>query len=109
MPFKAKGLAAGRGLKNDPVPTALLGDDGDVTPEAATITELDNTGDLGKKGVVLATTDVVARLQASAALAHNDAAAGNQLSAEGLYAEALRVGIAPVSRTAYTFFTCHDL
>ena len=39
-------------------------------------------------------------LSLGAALAHDDAAAGNQLSAEHLHAEPLRVGIAPVFGTA---------
>src|SRR5690348_525691 len=64
------------------------------------IVKLDHAGDLGEQRVVLAPAHVIAGLETRAALAHDDGAAGNQLPAEHLYAEALRIGIAPVFGTA---------
>ena len=63
----------------------------------AAVFEHDFAADLGKKRVVLATADVQAGLHASAALPHNDRAAWDNLSAECLEAQPLRVGVAPVS------------
>src|SRR6516162_7261121 len=72
----------------------------DELTHPSTIFELHHASDLGEESVVLAPTDVGARLQFGAALAHDDAAAGYQLAAEDLDAEPLRVGIAPVFGTA---------
>jgi len=69
----------------------------------APVHKLHNTGDLGKERVVLAAADVIARLDPGAALADQDRPAGDQLSAEPLDAEALRLRVAPVSGTAQTF------
>lgn len=44
---------------------------------------------LGKQGVILAHADVLARMHLRAALADDDAASGDQLIAEGLYAQSL--------------------
>jgi hypothetical protein len=41
------------------------------------------------QGVILAATDVVSRMEAGAALPHDDAASLNQLTAEALHAESL--------------------
>src|SRR5436305_14915095 len=54
-------------------------------------------GDLGEKSIVFASANVEAWLHASAALAHNNCPAGDNLSAECLEAQPLRVGVAPVS------------
>ena len=53
--------------------------------------KLDAAGDLGKKSVVFAASDVQAGLHASAALPHDDRAAGDKLSAESLKSQPLRV------------------
>src|SRR6266704_6178681 len=70
--------------------------DVDETAHAAAIAEFDHAGHFGEQRVILAPADVFARLQARAALPHDDGAAGHQLPAENLHAEALRVGIAPI-------------
>ncbi len=62
---------------------------------AALIEKLDAAGDLGKQGVVLAATDVKPRLNSRAPLPHNDRAAGDNLSAERLKPQPLRVRITP--------------
>ena len=62
----------------------------------ATIAVFNDAGHLGEQGVVLAHADVLAGLEAAAALAHDDGTAGNQLPAENLHAQALRIRIAAV-------------
>jgi hypothetical protein len=42
-----------------------------------------------------------------AALAHDDAASGNQFAAETFHAQALGLRIAAVAGTAARFFMCH--
>ena len=54
----------------------------------------------GEERVILAPAHVFAGLDRGAALAHDDRAAGNELPAEDLHAEPLRVRIAPVFGTA---------
>jgi hypothetical protein len=61
------------------------------------IQKLDAARDLGEERVVFATADVETRLYRCAALANDNRAAGNQLSAECLEAKPLRVRIAAVS------------
>lgn len=67
------------------------------TARAAFVDELDGAGDLGEKRVILAAADVCAGLNACAALANDDGAAGDKLPAESFYAKPLCVGVAPVS------------
>ena len=57
-------------------------------------------GNFRKQRVVFAPANVFAGLERRAALAHNDGTARDQLAAEYLHAEPLRVGIAPVFGTA---------
>src|SRR5438132_1339186 len=76
----------------------IFGLDGDVLAQAAAVLEADNAADFGEQGVVFAAADVQAGLNAGSALAHDDSAARHQLAAEGLYAQPLRVAIAPVAR-----------
>src|SRR5262249_32197174 len=82
--------------------------DTDELPLASTIAEVNHAGDFREQRVVLAETDVLAGFDASAALANDNRSAGDQLAAKGLHAQPLRVGIAPVFRTAKTFFMCHN-
>ena len=63
----------------------------------ALIHELDAASDLGEEGVVFAAADVESGLYAGAALADDDRAAGDDLSAERLKAEPLRIRVAAVS------------
>ena len=55
------------------------------------IDKLDAPIDLGEQGVVLATADVQARLDAGAALTHDDGAASDNLTAERFYSQPLRI------------------
>src|SRR5690349_2478471 len=71
-----------------------------ITAGAPFVDELDGAGDLGKQSVVFAAANVGAGLDAGAALADDDGAAGNKLAAESFYAKPLCVGVAPVSGTA---------
>src|SRR6185437_13983860 len=66
------------------------------TAVLAAVLELDHAGDLGEEGVVLAAAHVEPGLQLGAALADDDGAAGNGLTAECLDAKPLRVGVAAV-------------
>jgi hypothetical protein len=83
--------------------------DADISPFAAFVLELNQAANLGKQGVIFAQSDIQSGLETRAALSHQDGAARNQLSGESLDAKALRIGIAPVSRTAYPFFVSHTV
>ena len=69
----------------------FLRDDGHKLAQLPAVTELDHAGDLGEQGVIFAASYVEAGLQPRAALAHDDGAAGDKLSAECFYAKPLRV------------------
>src|SRR5579862_980928 len=74
--------------------------DADELAHAAAIAELDHAGDFGEQGIVFAPADILAGLQAGAALADDDRPAGDQLAAENFDAQALCIRIAPVLGTA---------
>ena len=74
--------------------------DADVFAHAAAVFEFYDAGDFGEECIVLAPADIFAGLDACAALAHDDRTAGNQLAAESLYTEPLRVRVATVFGTA---------
>jgi hypothetical protein len=57
----------------------------------AMVSELDAAGDFRKERVVRPDTYIGSRLNASAALTHDNRSAGNQLAREGLHAKALCV------------------
>src|SRR3954447_18172560 len=61
----------------------------------------------GEQGVVAADAYIGARIHLGAALADQDVAGENLLTAEALHAQALAVGIAAVARGAACFFVCH--
>ena len=61
------------------------------------VQEFDAAADFGEEGVVLAAADVEAGFDPRAALAHDDGAARDDLSAKSLEAQPLRVGVASVS------------
>src|SRR5215472_9067980 len=65
--------------------------------QRSSILEDDASADLREERVVFASADIQARLYASAALPHDDGAAGDDLPAEGLESQPLRVGIAPIT------------
>jgi len=82
-------------------PSELLLDCGvdvyELTHTAA-VPEFNHTGDLGEQGIVLAPADIDAGLNLRAALPNEDGPAGDELAAERLHAEALRIRIATVFR-----------
>src|SRR6188508_521623 len=82
--------------------------DADDTALGAVVFELDRAGDLGEQRVVLAAPDVEAGIEAAAALADEDGAAGHDVAVEPLDAEALRIAVTPVARAALSLFMCHD-
>ena len=59
--------------------------------------ELHTTVNLGEQRMVTADADIFAGVHAGAALAHDDAACGNQFAAETFDAEAFRFRIATVA------------
>ena len=76
---------------------AGLGEHDVDDPAAAESAELNVTGGGGEQGVVVAAADVAAGVEVGAALADEDFAGLDQLAAEALDAEALRVGVAAVT------------
>jgi hypothetical protein len=75
---------------------------------AAARRDLDRAGGAGEERVVLAHADAVACLEARAALAHDDLAAGDGLAGEDLDAEHLRIRVAPVARGAEALLVRHE-
>src|SRR5262245_6127768 len=71
--------------------------------------ELDPAAHLRVERMVLAHADVVAGMDLGSALPHDDAAGGDELSAVGLDAQALGLGIAAVAGAAACFLVCHGL
>ena len=61
------------------------------------VEEFDASRDLGEESVVFAASNVQTGLNPRAALADDDGAAGDQLSAESLKAKPLCVRVAPIS------------
>jgi len=70
--------------------------DADKAPHAALVFELHDAGNFGEKSVVLALADVGSGLVARAALANQNGAATDELTAKTLNPQPLAVGIAPV-------------
>src|SRR5260370_24527183 len=76
---------------------------------AALVFELHEAGNEREERVVLTLTDVVSRLVLGAALAHQDCAGVDELSAEALDAQPLAVRIAAICRGAAAFLMCHKV
>src|SRR5258706_11200625 len=72
------------------------------------IFELHAPGDFGKDRVVFAAAGVQPGRKPPAALADDDGAAGDDVAVVGFDAQPLRIGIAPVARTALSFFMSHN-
>jgi hypothetical protein len=70
--------------------------------------ELHRARRAGVQRVVAAHTDALAGLEATAALAHDDLAAGDGLAGEHLHAEALGVRVAAVAGGAEALLMCHE-
>src|SRR6195952_824387 len=71
--------------------------------------ELHVARDQREQGVVLATADAAAGVEVSAALAHDDLAGVDELTAVALHAEALGVGVATVLGRRCSLFVSHEL
>ena len=69
----------------------------DVLAHRSPIHELDAAADLGEERVIFPAANIKPGLYASAALTHDDGAAGDELSAECLKSEPLRVRVAAIS------------
>src|SRR5690606_38900265 len=79
----------------------------DVLAQRASHGEADLAVDECIQRVVLAQADVLAGMEARAALAHDDRARGDRLAAVDLHTEHLRVGIAAVARGTAALLVCH--
>src|SRR5437773_11000661 len=99
-------VPAGRG--RPPASSGRAGDDAHVAVVAAPL-EPHVAVDLCNEGVVRAEADVEAGPKARAALPYEDAAARDELAAEPLDAEHLRIRVAAVARAADTLLVSHDL
>jgi hypothetical protein len=76
------------------------GANADEFAEPAAVAELYDPGYFGENGIVLTHTGILAGLKPRPALADDNGPAGYHLAAEHLHAEALRIRIAAVFRTA---------
>ena len=92
-------VLASLGLQKKPKADSLRfeGLDHHVPAHLTAVHELDASADLGEKGIVFAAANVQSGLYTSAALPHDDGPAGNDLPAERLKAQPLRIGIAAVA------------
>ncbi len=87
-----------------PLKEALLGD---VDVDAASLLEAHQSVLEGVDRVVLAESNVVAGLEARAALANDDRPRGHCLSTVALDSSELGVGVATVAARALSFLMCH--
>src|SRR5664279_1259136 len=71
----------------------------------AAVLELHHARHLGEQGVVFATAHVDARLDAGAALPHDDGAARNQLASERFHAQPLCIRVAAIPRATSVSYT----
>jgi len=85
------------------------GMDVDEPSALPTALELHDTAYFREQRIVLATSDVLARLEAGAALSHQDGPAGHVLPGERFDPEPLSVAVPTVTRASLTFFVRHGL
>lgn len=69
--------------------------------------EFDRTSNEGKKGMVLAQADVVARADAGSPLPDQNSAGRNLLTTVSLDAQALGLAVTPAARAAASLLMCH--
>jgi hypothetical protein len=86
-----------------------LGDADELPSQGSLGLEADMSVSQGKKGVVLAYANIVAGVKLGAALANDDAASGNELTAKALHAKALGIGVPTVPGTAARFLVSHGI
>jgi len=70
--------------------------------------EADVTVGKGEKRMIAAHADVVTGVELGAALADENGAGGDELTAVPLHAETLAVAVAAVACGSLSFFMCHD-
>jgi hypothetical protein len=75
--------------------------------EATSVLKFYGSGNLGKKRVILAYTDIKARLELGATLPHDDGPAIHQFSGKALDSKSLRLAVSSVSGAPDSFFVCH--
>ena len=78
----------------------------DIDP-AAVFVKLHPAIDQGEKGPVPARADIEAGVEFRPALADENAARGDQLTAEFFYSQSFADAVAPVANAALTFLVCH--
>ena len=81
--------------------------DGDERLVVFFLHELNDAVALGIEGVVLAHTDVLARVVLRAALTDDDVASNGCLTTENLHSESLTCGLTTVLGTTDAFLVCH--
>lgn len=101
--------AAPRGVSDRPPGVVAGGTSGgrsvreDVHDAASTsLTEAHQAIGRGEEGVIATAGDVLTRMEAGAALAHEDRAGGDRLTVKSLHAESLGAGVPSVARRAAT-------
>lgn len=80
----------------------------DESSQTTSILKLNDPRDFCKKRVIAPNPHVEPWLQWSAALPHEDGAAGHKLTGKSLYSEPLGLAVPPVSGTSYALLVCHN-
>ena len=70
------------------------------------VSELNDTGGLREKGIVLSFAHIHAGLDPRASLAHDDRTPGDHLTAEAFDTQSFRIAIPAVSGASSRFFYC---
>ena len=86
---------------------SLLGINADLLSILGCRFELDCAADKGKKGVVPAYADIVARMNARPSLSDQDSAGINLLAAVSFHAQPFGFAITPATCAASTLLVCH--
>ena len=95
-----RGSGKQRALREAAAERELARLNADEFAEAAAVAKLDDAGDLGKQGIVLAAADILAGLDTACRAAGREWTRQSPFPAEGLHAQPLGIGIAPVFGTA---------
>lgn len=82
--------------------------DGEDVDTALGLLELDLAVDEREERPIAAGADIATGDELGAALADQDGTGGDKFAAEGFDAQATCIAIAPVARTALTFFMSHS-
>src|SRR5258708_30232797 len=90
-------------------PIGEVDKDGDVFVIAIGVAKFDVAIDQGEQRVVAPNADIDARLDLRAALAHDNAAGGDELAVKALDAEHLGLAIPTIAGATHTFLMCHEL